>query len=249
MTTRWLMCMMPIIMVTSSKKKVLWLRLRLIIRWSLLALVVVQTFGFKSEVQGKRRIAPHHKQTRRSTLETIGGSAFLVVSQTTLARPHPSWAASPVDAPSIVSPREVLTRLRRVPVYAIVDGEGTPFATYDPNSATANCYFFLAVDNAKAVLDDARQAYEQAKDRRDDVADSWGNSRIVALSLDFAMRLTVNTQAANVAQNGKSFKTAYQVLPSAVSIVLLMYCASCCSLAFSSHSLSVRLDCSSHSTG
>jgi hypothetical protein len=65
-------------------------------------------------------------------------------------------------------------------------------------------------------LEDAKRAYATAKQQKvEGVSDTWGDSRIVTLPLDLALRLTVK-QVSNVAQNEKSFRTIYLVLSSAV---------------------------------
>jgi Tic22-like family len=173
--------------------------------------------------------------SRRQTLQTMmimpsvaAASALATSWQLPLVQPANAAAAAAADAtattatadngvkPSIVPAVEVLQRLRQVPVYAIVDGVGIPFMTYDSESAGANGYFFLDYTNAQGVLEDAKRAYASAKENKvDGVSDTWGDSRIVTLPLDLAMRLTVK-QVSNVAQNDKSFRTIYQVLPSAV---------------------------------
>ena len=147
---------------------------------------------------------------RRETIGALlGSTAALTFTQ--------AAAASDSAPPSVVSPLETLQRLRKVPTYTLVDSSGVPFMTYDSKTATADGFFFLDYANAQAVLLDAQQAYERAKEEgKDGVPETWGASRIVTVPLDFAMRLTV-TQTSNVAQNGKSFRTNYQVLPSAVS--------------------------------
>jgi Tic22-like family len=160
--------------------------------------------------------------SRRQTLQTMMVMTSLPLL---LFGPPPANAAAAATdttttttdvKPSIVPAVEVLQRLRKVPVYAIVDGLGIPFMTYDSESAGANGYFFLDYMNAQGVLEDAKRAYATAKEKQvEGVSDTWGDSRIVTLPLDLAMRLTVK-QVSNVAQNDKSFRTIYQVLPSAV---------------------------------
>ena len=145
--------------------------------------------------------------SRRETIQALLATATVFTT---------SSLPAVADAPSsIVSPLETLQRLRGVPTFTLVDSDGIPFMTYETETATANGYFFLDYTNAQAVLEDAKLAFEKAKDTQKDVYNNWGESRIVTLPLDFAMRLTV-TQTSNEAQNGKSFRTNYQVLPSAV---------------------------------
>lgn len=148
---------------------------------------------------------------RRQILNTLGLFSSLALL--------PSSAFADDLPPSIVSPAETLLRLRKVPTFCIVDGEGTPFMTYDSQSAGANGYFFLEYGNAEAVLEDAKKAYKEALEAGEKVVDSWGASRIVTMPLDFAMRMTVK-QTKNKAQNAdfREFRTIIQVLPTAADL-------------------------------
>jgi len=137
--------------------------------------------------------------------------------------------------PPIIPLVTTAQRLRRVPVFTIVDGIGTPFHTYDKDSAGGFGYFFTSYTSATYVLDDAKKAFEKAKteqaskaenyptgeggtigeDGQDDVPDAWGQAKIVTLPLDVVMQLSVK-KTQSVAQNGKGkkFDTYYQVIPS-----------------------------------
>lgn len=167
--------------------------------------------------------------------------AFL---RTALAAPLATASLAPArpavadDRPAPVVPLQTTARrLRQVPVFAIVDGEGTPFHTYDRETAGGNGYFFTSYAAAEYVLGDAKKAFAKAKDEaaknkgKDDwsrsegslgedgsgeVPDSWGQARIVSLPLDVVMQLIVK-KTRSVAQNGKGkeFSTFYQVIPDA----------------------------------
>jgi hypothetical protein len=123
-------------------------------------------------------------------------------------------------------------RLRTVPLFAIVDGTGTPFHTYDKDSAGGFGYFFTSYTSAEYVLDDAKKAYEKAKleaagknqssqqgtigeDGSTEVPDAWGQAQIVTVPLDIALQLSVK-KTSSIAQNAKDkkFNTYYQVIPS-----------------------------------
>jgi len=193
--------------------------------------------------------SPRH--SRDTALEDAGGRvgdlserrAFL---RTALAAPLATAALAPAgpaaavadDRPAPVVPLQTTARrLRPVPVFAIVDGEGTPFHTYDKQTAGGNGYFFTSYAAAEYVLDDAKKAFAKAKDEAaknnakdagsraegslgedgsGEVPDSWGQARIVSLPLDVVMQLIVK-KTRSVAQNGKGkeFSTYYQVLPDA----------------------------------
>lgn len=160
-------------------------------------------------------------ERRRTILRTA-----LLAPAATLAASRPALASD--KPPPIVPLLTTARRLRAVPVFAIVDGDGVPFHTYDKESAGGFGYFFTSYRSAEYVLDDARKAFAKAKtdaadkkergsigeDGTGDVPDAWGKARIVTLPLDVAMQLSVK-KSKSVAQNGKgkSFDTYYQVIP------------------------------------
>ena len=84
----------------------------------------------------------------------------------TAACPLPSSAAttSTNKPPPILPLLTTASRLHIIPTYAIVDGNGTPFHTYDKDSASGIGYFFLSYKGAEYVLEDAKKAFEKAKE-------------------------------------------------------------------------------------
>ena len=155
---------------------------------------------------------------------------------------HPSSsaaAAATTDSkpPPILPLLTTARRLHAIPTFAIVDGNGVPFHTYDKDTAGGLGYFFTSYRSAEFVLDDAKVAFAKAKaeersnsnvDKKGEgdeekvdvnegaVPDSWGQARIVSIPLDVAMQLSVKKGTSSIAQNGqgKSFNTYYQVIPS-----------------------------------
>ena len=133
--------------------------------------------------------------------------------------------------PPIIPLVTTAKRLRTVPLFTIVDGNGVPFHTYDKDSAGGFGYFFTTYQSALYVLDDAKNAFTKAKEEAaktkdkgagsigeegsSDVPDAWGQAQIVTLPLDIVMQLSVK-KTQSVAQNGKGnkFDTYYQVIPS-----------------------------------
>lgn len=127
-----------------------------------------------------------------------------------------------------------------MPTFAIVDGNGVPFLTFDKDSASGFGYFFTSYESAEYVLDDARKAFSKAKADAEakkkkqqqqqesnggesigedgtvlsDVPDAWGKAQIVTVPLDLALQLSVRKMKMK-AQNGKdrTFSTFYQVIP------------------------------------
>jgi hypothetical protein len=163
--------------------------------------------------------------------------------------PSPAAAAAAVTTtttttnnkpPPILPLLTTARRLHAIPTFAIVDGYGVPFHTYDKDTAGGLGYFFTSYRSAEYVLEDAKVAFAKAKadERRrsnnnnvakekregeaeeeedannNEVPDSWGQARIVSIPLDVVMQLTVK-KTSSIAQNGqgKRFNTYYQVIP------------------------------------
>ena len=167
-------------------------------------------------------------ERRRNILQTALITP-LAISTTTVQ----SASAASEKPPPIIPLLTTAKRLRSVPLFAIVDGNGTPFHTYDKDSAGGFGYFFTTYTSAEYVLDDAKKAYEKAKveaaeaakkkesdgsigsDGTTEVPDTWGQAQIVTVPLDIAMQLSVK-KTSSIAQNAKDkkFSTYYQVIPS-----------------------------------
>jgi hypothetical protein len=167
-----------------------------------------------------------HSERRRKILQTALIAPLTVESASAAASEKP---------PPIIPLLTTAKRLRTVPLFTIVDGNGTPFHTYDKDSAGGFGYFFTTYISAEYVLDDAKNAYENAKleaaqkkeagsgetsgsigeDGTGEVPDTWGQAQIVTVPLDVAMQLSVK-KTQSVAQNAKDkkFSTYYQVIPS-----------------------------------
>lgn len=170
-------------------------------------------------------------ERRRSILQTALLTASPLAAITSTAQ-SASAASSDNKPPPIIPLLTTAKRLRTVPLFAIVDGTGTPFHTYDKDSAGGFGYFFTSYTSAEYVLDDAKKAYEKAKleaaeksqsqqqgaigeDGTTEVPDAWGQAQIVTVPLDIALQLSVK-KTSSIAQNAKDkkFNTYYQVIPS-----------------------------------
>ncbi|KAL7453050.1 hypothetical protein ACHAWC_004749 [Mediolabrus comicus] len=170
-------------------------------------------------------------ERRRSILQTalLTASPLAITASTAQSA---SAASSDNKPPPIIPLLTTAKRLRSVPLFAIVDGTGTPFHTYDKDSAGGFGYFFTSYTSAEYVLDDAKKAYEKAKleaaeknqssqqgtigeDGSTEVPDAWGQAQIVTVPLDIALQLSVK-KTSSIAQNAKDkkFNTYYQVIPS-----------------------------------
>ena len=174
-----------------------------------------------------------HSEKRRNVLQTALIAPYLAATTAITTTAQPASAATE-KPPPIIPLLTTAKRLRTVPLFAIVDGNGTPFHTYDKDSAGGFGYFFTSYVSAEYVLDDAKKAYQKAKleaaqkkeaadttnngsigeDGTGEVPDTWGQARIVTVPLDIAMQLSVK-KTQSVAQNakGKTFSTYYQVIP------------------------------------
>ena len=174
---------------------------------------------------------------------TLLHQAIAATSTATLTAVIPQSAAyAATEKPPPIIPLLITAqRLRRVPLFTIVDGNGTPFHTYDKDTAGGFGYFFTSYTSATYVLDDAQKAFAKAKteaankkeagttegsigeDGQDDVPDAWGQAQIVTLPLDKVLQLSVK-KTSSVATNGKgkTFTTYYQVIPSTVSIFCVL---------------------------
>ena len=164
---------------------------------------------------------------RAALVPPIASSSLLVVAAAAgapgPARSAPPPAAGDARPPPLVPPRAVARRLRAVPTFAIVDGDGVPFHTYDKDSAGGYGYFFASYKSAEYVLQDAREAFAKAKAGEgagggggdNVVPDAWGRARVATVPLDAVMQLTVR-RAKSVARNGggREFDAYYQVIPS-----------------------------------
>ena len=173
--------------------------------------------------------AAHKDESESNTRRFILQNTFMTPLVIAL---KPAFAAD--KPPPIIPLVATAKRLRSVPLFTIVDGNGVPFHTYDKDSAGAFGYFFTTYQSALYVLDDAKNAFAKAKEEAaknkekggasegaigeegsSDVPDAWGQAQIVTLPLDIVMQLSVK-KTQSVAQNGKGnkFNTYYQVIPS-----------------------------------
>lgn len=114
---------------------------------------------------------------RRRILVRLSSSLIAATPLSSLFHPLPSNAATTSSStdktktnvatnkpPPILPLLTTAARLHVIPTYAIVDGNGTPFHTYDKDSASGIGYFFLSYKGAEYVLEDAKKAFEKAKD-------------------------------------------------------------------------------------
>lgn len=189
--------------------------------------------------RNKRREFLHRAMAQIVIVPTV-----IVVPVALVSHPSSASAAATITTTTTTKPPPILPllttakRLHAIPTFAIVDGHGVPFHTYDKDTGGGLGYFFTSYRSAEFVLDDAKAAFAKAKagERSSNnveagggnvdekvalneggaVPDSWGLARIVSIPLDVAIQLTVKKTTTSIAQNGqnKSFNTYYQVIPS-----------------------------------
>jgi len=168
-------------------------------------------------------------QDRRKALETILTSGSTITATTALsfilwstklqeASAATSSSSSPPSTNSITDSKSVLldqmaSKFRRVPAFALVDGEtGTPFMILK-NTGVGTGYFFTSYEGAQTVLDGAKRDAEKDADSKE----MWSNARISAVSLEFALKLGKGRPKA-MAQNGVKYGTVYDIIPDAADL-------------------------------
>jgi hypothetical protein len=120
--------------------------------------------------------------------------------------PSPAAAADTTTA-AVVSPKDLLARLRRVPCFAIVDKDGIPYMIVDKKTRGATGYFFLTFRGALTVLGDAqRMAKEQGYEQ------IWADAKITTVPLDIALRLSLKKMERK-GQNDIAMDTIVDILP------------------------------------
>ena len=168
-------------------------------------------------------------ERRRKIIQSAFAAPLAIASLAT-ATPQSASAASE-KPPPIIPLITTAKRLRAVPTFTIVDGNGIPFHTYDKESAGGFGYFFSSYTSAEYVLDDAKKAFAKARTEAEekkasgdegaigedggmDVPVAWGQAQIVTLPLDVVMQLSVK-KTSSIATNGKGkkFSTFYQLIP------------------------------------
>lgn len=126
------------------------------------------------------------------------------------------WASQSMSA-SAAQNVEVLDeqskRFRRVPAFAIVDGNtGTPFMILQ-NTGSATGYFFTSFEGANTVLEDAKKD-AAANDLA--TQELWSTARVSAVTMEFALKLAKG-RPKSTAQNGQKYNTVYDIISTVVS--------------------------------
>ena len=118
-------------------------------------------YGNKEEdtasISTRRNYSKYNR--RRALLSQALLAAPLTIA--TVTSSSPAYASE--KPPPIIPLKTTAKRLRSVPLFTIVDGNGVPFHTFDKDSAGGFGYFFTTYRSAEYVLDDARKAFSKAK--------------------------------------------------------------------------------------
>lgn len=140
---------------------------------------------------------------RRSMLS--GASIVLAAAASSSTVPLSASAAD--ISTGAVTPQELLARSRRVPCFAIVDGDGIPYVIVDKKTGFGTGYFFLTFSGALSVLADAqKRAKEEGYEK------IWEGARITTVPLDIALRLSLK-KVERTGQNDIKRDTIADILP------------------------------------
>lgn len=156
---------------------------------------------------------------RRKAVEKILALGNTLTVSTALSsvlwskQPRQASAADPSESGTSLLDRNA-GKFRRVPAFALVDGQtGAPFMILK-NTGIATAYFFTTYEGAQQVLEGARKDAEGQ-----DLAskDMWGGAKISAVSLEFALKLAKGKPKAT-AQNGAKYDTVYDIISNAADL-------------------------------
>lgn len=130
-----------------------------------------------------------NSRNRRGVLASLNVAALLPFC---VGSPSPASAAAAAGkAPSIVSPKDVLFRLRPVPTFSIVNPAGIPYMIVSKDNQGGIGYFFTSFGGAKKVLDDAKKGADEAG-----YPETWEGATVMTVPMDVALRLAVQKKNA-----------------------------------------------------
>lgn len=113
--------------------------------------------------------------------------------------------------PPLPTMADVSMKLRRIPVFAVVDSSGKPYMVVSGDGRVPTGYFYTSYQFAQSVLDDAVAATKK------DNSDDWVGARVAAVPLDFALKLQ-SRHPKSKAQTGQMVDTVYDILPAEADI-------------------------------
>lgn len=154
--------------------------------------------------------------SRRQSLDisTRGGLLGLLTVMGFMSGSVPQNALASVDgtASATSTGRDILSRLAGIPTFCIVDGNtGVPYMIFDGQAPIATGYFFLSLQVALGVLQDARDKDPNGKD-------VWEAARITVVPLSVAVQMTLSKKQRTAVNGGSSegtqFDTFADIIPS-----------------------------------
>jgi len=148
---------------------------------------------------------------RRDAVSTLIQATSLLASTTT-SPSIASAAGKDQGTSSVVPPKELARRLRRVPTFSIVDDTGKPFMILEGSRPPPIGYFFLNYEAAKFVLEDAIRVAVEAN-----YENVWANAKITTVPLDFAMQLSIKKRMRK-GQDGLNLESINDLIPSAADL-------------------------------
>jgi hypothetical protein len=163
--------------------------------------------------------------------------AFLVgpaaaVAAIATALPRASQAAS-TETNGITSVPELLSRIRVVPTFCIVDPNGAAYMLVKQDERMAKGYAFTTFSGAKIVLEDAQKTATEKG-----YGEVWQDATITTIPADAAIRLSL-TKKERFSQKDQSLDSILSIIPSAVScqerLVDVDVCDMSCSQSACSH--------------
>lgn len=104
----------------------------------------------------------------------------------------------------------LLSRLRRVPTFCIVNSQGIPYMAVNVEQRMAKGYAFTSFEAALAVLADAQRAAEQGG-----YSELWKDATITVISADVAMRLALQKRKRSSQKENQSLDSVMELIPSA----------------------------------
>ena len=144
--------------------------------------------------------------SRRDAL--LLGPSIAVTSS--LALPRASCAAATTSEATTVP--ELLTRLKGVPTFCIVNKDGAAYMIVKADERIAKGYAFTTYQGAKVVLEDAQKTATEKG-----YGELWQDATITTIPADAAVRLSL-TKKERISQKEQSLDTILSVIPSAVSL-------------------------------
>ncbi|CAB9506856.1 expressed unknown protein [Seminavis robusta] len=140
-------------------------------------------------------------QNRRTLFSLATATTLLSNTGLLLSNPQPSLAVSEVL-------NTMLTRLRNVPVFCIVNTEGIPYMIIKKEERMAKGFAFTSMEGAVIVLSDAQKAAKEGG-----YADIWADATIVTVPADIAIRLGLQKRERIPSRGNTNLDSVVEIIP------------------------------------